>query len=67
VGQGQPRQKKQVSETLSKNKLGMVCKYVIPVTQEVEVGESWFKVCWSQSTDYLKNKLKAKRLGTWIK
>jgi hypothetical protein len=42
--------------------------YLIPAIQEVEVGESQSKAGLGKSTrPYLKNKLKAKRTGLWLK
>jgi hypothetical protein len=41
---------------------------VIPATQEVEVGESWFQASPDESLRlYLKNKNKAKRAKVWPK
>jgi hypothetical protein len=42
---------------------------VIPATLEVEAGGSRFKAIPGKVSvkSYLKNKLKAKRLGTWLK
>jgi uncharacterized protein (DUF736 family) len=41
---------------------------VIPATQEVEVGGSWSKASLGKSGGpYLENKLKARRLESWLK
>jgi hypothetical protein len=41
---------------------------IIPVAWKAEVGESWYEAGLGKIwRPYLKNKLKAKGLGTWLK
>jgi hypothetical protein len=50
-------------------KLGVVVHTIISATGEVEVGGLWLEASPSKfsSKPYLKGKLKAKRLGVWLK